>query len=383
MSDQEMHFADPDWESPSRQASYAPRQASPDAPRTARRRAAPRDEHEGANDAYEAPYSSYEEGYRIHEQDDEEAVSRDQQPGEGSWRSQQYVNQKRPGRQKSKKRSAWFWVLLVVIICVIASLPFDFEDGFALFIPIVLAVGLIIAFIARTRLSLSATITETHTFDVSMQPKIAIRNDFGAIRVHSGGEDQQVVIQTTKSSFGPLGNPARASIFYEQNKEKNRINVKAKTGWHLLAKHQIDFDITLPRQSDLDIRTDAGTIVISGVNGVMNCHSDAGSVKVMDAMLRGDSRLKTDAGTVRFDGSLDPHGSYTMTTDAGSVSVTLPAHASFKLDAKTDVGSINSDFPVTIQHDFPGAKTRGEVGFPPYPTLKLRTDVGSINIRER
>jgi hypothetical protein len=367
MSDQEMHFAEPDWQ-PSR--AYAPQQSAPDS-----LQAPPRNHHgpyaqEQEEGEEEAAYAPYEEGYRIHQENDEPF-----QGFRGQSRAQQW------GR---KKRGAWFWALLVLILGILISLPFDFED-LAAIIPGVLfalvAVLCVLFCVRLLRVKASATISETHTFDVAMQPKIVIKNDFGAIRVHAG-EDRQVIISTTKQGRGLLGNPTRASIQYEQNNDKNRINVKARTGWHVLARQQIDFDISVPRLSDLDIKTEAGSITVAGVNGQVNCASDAGTIKVRDVMLRGDSRLKTDAGTVTFDGSLDPHGSYTMTTDAGSVSVTLPAQASFKLDARTDVGGINSDFPVSITRDFPGAKARGEVGFPPYPSLKLRTDVGSINVRE-
>jgi len=138
----------------------------------------------------------------------------------------------------------------------------------------------------------------------------------------------------------------------------------------------------VPRNADLELKNDAGSITVNGIAGQMSCSTDAGSIKVTDSWLYGNSKLKTDAGSITFSGALDPRGSYAMSSDAGSISVTLPPSASFRLDAKTDVGSINSDFPLTIQRDFPGGKVRCDVGLPPYPTLKLRTDVGSINIRQ-
>lgn len=377
MSDQEMHFAEPDWQPSS---SYAPSQTTRDYAQKPPRSDDIPSAQEGEE---EAAYAPYEEGYRIHDQDEE--------PFQDFQGSERANRQQQSGR---KKRGAWFWALLIILLGLIISLPFDFEDLLA-FIPGIILAGILVLFVLLLvrlfRAKASIAITETHTFDVAMQPRIIIRNDFGAIHVHSGNgpegqeglEGQQVIISTAKQGRGLLGNPANASIQYEQNKEKNRISVRARTGWYILARQQIDFDVTVPRLSDLEIKTDAGSITITGVHGQMNCASDAGVVRVKDAMLRGGSRLKTDAGTVNFDGSLDPHGSYSMTTDAGNVSVTLPAQSAFKLDARTDVGNIHSDFPIPITRDFPGAKARGEVGFPPYPALKLRTDVGSINVRER
>ena len=171
-------------------------------------------------------------------------------------------------------------------------------------------------------------------------------------------------------------------IHYDQNAAKNAITVKASNGWSFIGSKWVDFDITVPRNADLELKNDAGSITVNGIAGQISCATDAGSVKVTDAWLRGNSKLKTDAGTITFSGALDPNGSYQMSTDAGTVSVTLPPNASFRLDAKTDVGSITSDFPLNIQRDFPGGKARCDVGLPPYPALKLRTDVGSITIRQ-
>ncbi|HLL80342.1 MAG TPA: hypothetical protein VKT25_12630, partial [Ktedonobacteraceae bacterium] len=333
MSDQEMHFAEPDWQPSS---SYAPSQATRDnVQKPPRSNDIPSTQAQEGQE--EAAYAPYEEGYRIHDQDDHD---QDEEPFRGFQGREWADHQQQFGR---KKRGAWFWALLIILLGLIISLPFDFEDLLA-FIPGIIIAGIVVLFalllVRLFRAKASIAITETHTFEVAMQPKVIIRNDFGAIRVHAGDgqegqEGQQVIISTIKQGRGLLGNPANASIHYEQNKEKNRISVRARTDWYMLARQQIDFDVTVPRLSDLEIKTDAGFITITGVHGQVNCASDAGVVRVKDAMLRGDSRLKTDAGTVTFDGSLDPQGSYSMTTDAGNVSVTLPAQSSFKLDART------------------------------------------------
>jgi DUF4097 and DUF4098 domain-containing protein YvlB len=133
---------------------------------------------------------------------------------------------------------------------------------------------------------------------------------------------------------------------------------------------------------DLDLKTDAGSITVSGISGQVVCFIDAGSIKVNGTHLRGDSQFKTDAGVVSFTGSLDPSGSYRMATNSGNITVRLPENVSFRLDAKTDVGSINSDFPLNVQRVFPGSKAHGDIGMPPYSSLKLRTDFGSISLRQ-
>jgi Toastrack DUF4097 len=393
MSDQEMLFADPDWQPPgqgSRSRQQAAAQPSPVARPVNDAPAQPRQHDlawtasqplQGEGDSADAAYAPYEEGYRDRLRDDDDAVQAQQQTGARSAR--------RSGPQAQRGGIPWLWITLALVVLIIIGFS-PIGDDALLAIPrvflLMIALGAVVTFLAfliqASPRKTSRDITETHTFIVAAQPKIIVKDDLGSIRVHPGSDDHQVIVQVTKHSYSLLGHPASATVQYEQNNEKNRVTIRAGTGWHFLGKSSVDVDITVPRLSDLELKNEAGSISVSGVNGQMTCATDAGSVKVTQAMLRGDSRLKTDAGAITFSGTLHPHGSYTMTTDAGSVNVTLPAASSFRVDAKTDVGSINSDFPLAIQRDFPGAKARGDIGPAPCPMLKLRTDVGTINVRQ-
>ncbi|HEV2582324.1 MAG TPA: DUF4097 family beta strand repeat-containing protein [Ktedonobacteraceae bacterium] len=391
MSDQEMHFADPDWQPTQLRASTPPRASMPISPappiqqiNDAQLSNTPKADFQSASGEKidtgdDADYTPYEEGYHAHQRNDDNASKTQDQRGRRGQQRQQQWSQWQP--KPRKKRGALFWTLLIIILGLFVSLPFDFEDGFFPGLLLLAIIALAVTFLVRLfSRSSGVSQTETHTFTVKAQPKIIVKGSSGTFRVHSSGEPDQVIVQATKHSSGLIGNPDRAAVQYEQNNEKNRITIKSRSGWHVLGRNSVEIDITVPRMADLEIKTESGSIAVSDVRGQMSLVSEAGSVKASGVMLRGDSRLKTDAGSITFSGSLHHSGSYSMTTDAGSVNVTLPAEASFRLDARTDVGSINSPFPLAIQRDFPGAKARCEVGPGPYPSLKLRTDVGSINV---
>lgn len=366
--DMEMQFADPEWQpTPTRQRRSTHEQP-PYVPLDIND--TPLQQSDGPQDAYDrdkaGTYGDYSRGYRA-------ASSSDQYQESAQM----------PRQQARHRRGPWFWILAVIIVIALFANPIG-EDIIAIFWRVLLAIAIVgslfALFTAISRSRRSTSSTETHTFSVGAQPKIIIRDDVGAIRVHPGGEEYQVVVQATKRRRILMG--GEIDIHYDQNTAKNAISVKASNGWSFIGSKWVDFDITVPRNADLELKNDAGGITINGIAGQISCTTGAGSVKVTGAWLRGNSKLKTDAGTISFSGALDPHGSYQMTTGAGAVSVTLPPNASFRLDAKTGVGSINSDFPLTIKRDFPGGKARCDIGLPPYPTLKLRTDVGSISIRQ-
>lgn len=366
MSDQdmEMQFADPDWQPTAtrRSSSEQPPYIPVDVNETQRQQS------EGAWDIQDRDKAGndgdYSKGYQA-----------------SSYQYQQPAQM--PRQRVRHRRGSWFWILAAIIVIALFAYPVG-EDAILLFwrvLLIIAAGGLFFALfrvISKSRPSTSSV--ETHTFSVGAQPKIIIRDDVGAIRVHPGGEDYQVVVQATKRQRILMG--GEIDIHYDQNNAKNAITVKASNGWSFIGSKWVDFDITVPRNADLELKNDAGSITVDGIAGQISCSTDAGSVKVTNTWLCGKSNLKTDAGTITFSGALDPNGSYQMSTDAGTVSVTLPPNASFHLDAKTDVGSISSDFPLNIRRVFPGGKARCDVGLPPYPALKLRSDVGSINIRK-
>ena len=72
---------------------------------------------------------------------------------------------------------------------------------------------------------------------------------------------------------------------------------------------------------------------------------------------------------------------YKFLSVAGSINVILPEDASFEVDAKTDVGSIRYNFPINGHSKKLRTKLQGKVGNPPYATLNLKTNVGSITLK--
>lgn len=77
---------------------------------------------------------------------------------------------------------------------------------------------------------------------------------------------------------------------------------------------------------------------------------------------------KTQNGSVRFDGSIDPRGSYTMNTTSGDVDLTLPDNAAFALSATTASGNVENAFGGSV------------VGTAPRAQLSLHTRNGSIAV---
>jgi DUF4097 and DUF4098 domain-containing protein YvlB len=111
----------------------------------------------------------------------------------------------------------------------------------------------------------------------------------------------------------------------------------------------VSYEVFVPRRADLSLETHNGGIVISEVNGKIDFNALNGGVvlRKVGGTVRGST---TNGGLVvelsgdRWDGeTLD------VRTTNGGVVLSVPENYSAKLETGTVNGSINVDFPVTVQ----------------------------------
>jgi hypothetical protein len=79
-------------------------------------------------------------------------------------------------------------------------------------------------------------------------------------------------------------------------------------------------------------------------------------------------------------------GEHLFHTLNGSITLTLPADARFRVDAQSGLGKVASQFVVTgmtaKKRDFLQDTLRGSVGDNPATGINLRTGIGSIEIQK-
>jgi serine/threonine protein kinase len=105
-----------------------------------------------------------------------------------------------------------------------------------------------------------------------------------------------------------------------------------------------------------------GSIRLNNVNGSLKAVSHSGDVVVSGAVLNGTSILETNYGSVRFEGSVDPQGTYTMKTLSGNVSLILPNNTAFQLATSVGSGSVQNDFGNTVVGYAPRAQITATIG---------------------
>lgn len=266
------------------------------------------------------------------------------------------------------RRSHWPWIVLIILLLVV------FVTGGAFF----LAIGL-----GGLGYTFGSTAITTQHYTMSANPTIVLNNDTGSIHVRAGSSSSGVTIQTTRHT-GWWGNASDLNVTYNQDTSSNTVSINVERPGNVTSfgSSSVDFDLTVPGAAVLQLKTNTGSIEVSGVSGHLVLSSKTGSVQASGGTLSGNSQLLTNTGSVTFTGVLSQTGTYRFQTNTGSVNVTVPATSVFHVDASTDTGSINTTFPaVTVTHrQFTGADAHSDVGSVPQATITLRTNTGSINL---
>jgi len=136
------------------------------------------------------------------------------------------------------------------------------------------------------------------------------------------------------------------------------------------------------QNGDITVHNINGPMTINGANGSMSVDTirgtlsltlDNGSVELRHVALTGSSQITTERGSIDFNGSINPHGSYRFRTETGAIDLTLPISSSFDLDAVTKHGSIENEFGSTHVGNEKG----------PHALLRVSSRLGSISLHRR
>lgn len=224
--------------------------------------------------------------------------------------------------------------------------------------------------------------TQTQAFSVNSNPELTIDDPVGTISVHTGDTGNQIIVRTTKQAEFPVGsNLNNTTVVATTGGNGVTVTVNNNNG-NFTGSVSVNLDVTVPADSNLQLKTNVGDIEVKGVSGQMTLNSNTGSIRAEDDVLTDSSTMRTNVGSVNFEGQITNGDAYDFESNTGSVNVTLPADSTFHVDAKTDTGSINSDFPVGIQQSTVGEEVHADIGNAPTTTITMRTNTGSIHIEQ-
>lgn len=143
---------------------------------------------------------------------------------------------------------------------------------------------------------------------------------------------------------------------------------------------KIDFQIRLPEESDLNLRTVNGNLEIEDVRGDMRFKSTNGSITAHE--LAGSLDAGSTNGSVRIE-MVDVRHSDTISlrTTNGGVRLTLPRDIEADVKASTVNGGISTDFPLNLRGKYSSKRLSGTINGGGC-RIELKTTNGGIRIIE-
>ncbi len=221
-------------------------------------------------------------------------------------------------------------------------------------------------------------------FVVNGRPVVVIRNvGNGRIEVKSS-KNPEVVVTSTKTSN---------KITFESEQAGNRIDVTSTVvDSSATAKEmEANFTLTVPEETELQLKTQTGLIYVEQVMGDMTLDSVAGDVHLKEVSgyiivsttggslvctqcagkleftsISGSAqvlqpaldnvKLRTMTGNILFDGDFVHTGLYSMRSGKGLVEVRFSGNDSFDLNAQTATGTVDNQAAEYLKPDSHGVK---------------------------
>jgi DUF4097 and DUF4098 domain-containing protein YvlB len=246
----------------------------------------------------------------------------------------------------------------------------------------ILAVGL---FFCSATVALATTDEQQERhFTVKDRPVVIINNIVnGRIEVKSW-KNPEIVVTTTSV-------PGKVSIEIEQVGDRIDINATSLVSSSQPHEVEANFQILVPEQTELQLRTQTGLILVEQVNGDMKLQSVAGDVHLKEVSgyiivkttsgslvctlcsgkleftsISGGSQilqpsltsinLMTTTGNILYDGDFIRTGLYTMNSGRGLIEVRFSGTDSFDLNAQTYRGTVDNQAADFLKPDPHGSK---------------------------
>lgn len=259
------------------------------------------------------------------------------------------------------------------------------------------------------------------TLSVSGKPNVSVATGSGYIHLNAGSDSQVHVVAHLHAGSGWWGGgsgdvQSRIDQIVANppiQQSGNTITIGERHSGDRYRNISIDYEITLPRGSEINAATGSGDIESQGVGDGIRADSGSGSVRLRGvhgaAMLQtgsgdielqedggqGEIRAQTGSGSIRLgnidgplhaqtgSGDIEASGKITgdskIETGSGSVRLTLGS-AGYTLDASTGSGTIHTQSPISMNGDLNRHHITGTVNGGG-PTLRIVTGSGDIDIK--
>ncbi len=255
-------------------------------------------------------------------------------------------------------------------------------------------------------------------FTVKNRPVVVLQNIVnGRIEVKSW-KNSEVVVTSTYA-------PGKVEVEIEQAGDRIDINSSALTNSTQPHDSEANFQLLVPEQTELQLKTQTGLILVEQVSGDMKLQSVAGDVHLKEVSgyiivkttggslictqcagkleftsISGHAQilqpaltnvnLMTTTGNITYDGDFVRTGIYTMNSGRGLVEVRFSGNDSFDLRAQTILGSVDNQAAAFLKPEAHGSHRKSKFSTSLFGTVgqglakvELSSYSGTIRILKR
>ncbi|HEX3646543.1 MAG TPA: DUF4097 family beta strand repeat-containing protein [Vicinamibacterales bacterium] len=157
-------------------------------------------------------------------------------------------------------------------------------------------------------------------------------------------------------------------------------NQRDRSWWDFASGNNIvetDFDIKVPRRTELDLSVFSSSVSITGVDGAHKVHGFSSPLVLND--VSGSVRAHTFSGSVTIREKSWDNQTIDVDTFSGNIELHLPDTAHGTVSFNSFSGRLDSEVPLTM-HNSSRRALRAELGGGDGGTLRFKTFSGSVKI---
>ena len=224
--------------------------------------------------------------------------------------------------------------------------------------------------------------TEHVTRTIALEPggTLRLKNFSGRVTI-TGTDRPEVVIDAVRRAPQSRLDRIKLDIHTSGSSVVVDANQRDHSWWELASTHNVvetDFDIKVPRRTQLDLSVFSSPVSVTGVEGPHKVHGFSSPVVLTD--VAGSLRAHTFSGSVTIrQKSWAPDQAIDVDTFSGSIELHMPDNASGTVTFHSFSGRLNSEMPLTL-HGSSRRSLRAELGGGGGGTLRFKTFSGSVKI---
>lgn len=130
----------------------------------------------------------------------------------------------------------------------------------------------------------------------------------------------------------------------------------------------------------VEVQTELGEARVAHVSGSVRCDNRFGSVTIEDVGSFIEASVSN--GALEVVSQAGPQGDYRLTTNMGTLRLTIPRTANVTIEAVAQMGPINTNLPLRIERNGLSSRAEGVIGDGKV-RIEMKTSMGGIDIRGR